>query len=584
MPQRKTAKEKVIVFCLFSIFLYSWTILISSIGIRPDLILAYFTNPLFILLNGLPLVLFFLFFTLLFKRLSIGFFLTFLILSLFSLAHTLKMHYRNEVLTWKDFDSFLPGLQILPNYLNAKILALLLLFLAFLVATGFLSHKFLRDYTFSLPTRLIGLILVILSSTYLFYNPYRDFDLFMKFTADESLGLHKEIEAFQAHGLPYTFLYNLQYFDPRESCKPQEAQAALSPYPPGHIPEDRAVNLILFQLEAFKDFSPFMAEPFLVDPYTNYRTLQSLSLEGRLIVDVYGGGTKDTELKVATANTILNNFNLPRTSVARFFKDQGYHTSFIHPNTGDYYNRKRIYPQLAYDQTLFKEGPAKPLTPDGQLLDMALDLMARSPEKDFCHIVGIANHGPYSQNKEYEVPYVPDEIPAGIEVNNYLAGIGTTSRDLLYRIKDLEDYPEPLVIVFYGDHSPSFFDDHYQALSISDNLDDLETLALRRETPILIYANQKAKDCLDKDFTGYIGLLSPAFLLPNLLAYMDYQLPPDLAYLQDFKEERQISYISHEWVHENGAYRIRNPEDRDRDFDALYNVNLYRSKLHFIDD
>ena len=68
------------------------------------------------------------------------------------------------------------------------------------------------------------------------------------------------------------------------------------------------------------------------------------------------------------------------------------------------------------------------------------------------------NHGPYTTNKLFDVPYILEqdnytEYEYNI-FNNYLSGIKKTGEELEKLIKKVNDLDEPCVVVAFGDHKP----------------------------------------------------------------------------------------------------------------------------------
>ena len=59
------------------------------------------------------------------------------------------------------------------------------------------------------------------------------------------------------------------------------------------IPEDKKVDIVLLQLESFKDFYKYRNDSleFNYDPYDYFHKLEEKSLTGSLMVNSFGGGT-----------------------------------------------------------------------------------------------------------------------------------------------------------------------------------------------------------------------------------------------------------------------------------------------------
>ena len=73
-----------------------------------------------------------------------------------------------------------------------------------------------------------------------------------------------------------------------------ESAAYLASFEDSYIPEDKKVNIIAIMLEAYNDFSKFGTLEFGTDPYEYFHSLQSESLHGELVPNIFAGGTIDT--------------------------------------------------------------------------------------------------------------------------------------------------------------------------------------------------------------------------------------------------------------------------------------------------
>lgn len=572
---KKVNIKQVGIFLGLVAFFYIWTMVVSSFGQDPLIALGYFIKPKALILNLVPVFFVCLLIFALSGRYSYGFFASMTFFSLIAIGHAFKMNLRGEGLKIIDYELIIPAFRIMPQYINIKALPIVA-FVGLLTYLTYRQAKKFAPYKMGPWTRVLSLIGVGLLSYYLVPPVYFDKDLYMGFSAKEDLDLYIEVEGFKAHGLPYSLLYNAQYLELNKYYSPKKARKVLGKYKNGKISQDKEVNIILYQLEGFKDFSDFREEDFLIDPYRYWREIENRSIKGSLVVDVYGGGTIDTEVKVATGNQEIPRFTLPRESVARFLGEEGYYTFFAHGNTGKFYNREKLYSKMAYHDLYFKDIEGDYMREEELISHMRKKIEAqRGPV--FAHLVGIENHGPFGKDLIHDRVYCPMTNDQAGRVNNYFYGLEDSTRALLSYIEDLEKKDKAYILVAYGDHSPNFSMEDYQALGIKSGLSEEEEFQLRFETPYIVYGNQAAKDKLGKDFDGSFGKMGPGFLMPRVLTYLGYGGgTKGMAHMVDFGKN-YLSYIGEFYLMDKEGYRPRTSQDEEliREFE---NINLYRAK------
>ena len=101
--------------------------------------------------------------------------------------------------------------------------------------------------------RLIALAAVVAVGAVSFFYVYLDDDRYNALAGDHA---QKEVEAYAATGVVYPFPPQRgDYLEAYASYDAAAAQAILSQYEDGVIPEEKKVNLISIQLEAFADLS-----------------------------------------------------------------------------------------------------------------------------------------------------------------------------------------------------------------------------------------------------------------------------------------------------------------------------------------
>lgn len=533
------------------VILFFWMLLclfLGSTGLYPDLFFSYLKRPLLLFLNFLPILITYLLGIVLLGRARRGFALAAVLWTVAALAFNIKIRYRHEPLTLADRDLLLPMLKIAPQYMKevgiwvigGLVVALLLVFLV------------ARLYP-SVPVSWQGRGKLFLATLLLALAALPAF-LSDDLIKTPQMGLPElngsiEVRAAMRAGYLYSVVHqSAPYFVPTSPRLVREGKDILASYPESHPPKEARYHIIVVLLESYKDFSRTAGMPATVhDPYWALHELETRSMKGQLIADVYGGGSVHTELGVLggyQGKTDPGIFREPRSSYPQTFRRIGYHTEAMHPNTGTFYNRVNLWPQLGFEDFLTQESyfhydnNAEGIYPDRRLFAEVGKRLEALKKKgpSFQMVTTLQNHGPYF-SELYTEPYFPYEKGMDKEaynrVNNYLAGAQDTAEALLGFTETLEQNQAPVILVAFGDHSPAF-DDPMNAI-MGLQLDENTEAGYRErfETPCLIWANSAAKEASGKSFTEPIGDIDPSLLLAKLFSYMGWQGDRYQNYLQD---------------------------------------------------
>ena len=296
-------------------------------------------------------------------------------------------------------------------------------------------------------------------------------------------------------------------------------------------------------LEAFADLTDFPAvaeQPGVAEIYQPLHDLESHSIHGNLLTDVFGGGTCITEWASLTGSnaylSFLTDIRRNEDSYVWYLRSQGYHTVYTHPNVKWMYNRQNIIPWLGFEETRFYEDAFEGkvtqtdamIRSDDLLFNLLLeDVVEHSTQNEemplFSFSVSYQNHGAYSASElAWEEVFPEAESGLGHEswviLNNYLGGVSYTIQQITHFVDELESCDEPYVFYLFGDHKPWLGNDLYIYRELGINL-DLSTFEGYRNyysTPYLIWANSAAKEALGKEFVGEGGEFSPCFLMQEL--------------------------------------------------------------------
>lgn len=237
--------------------------------------------------------------------------------------------------------------------------------------------------------------------------------------------------------------------------------------------------------------------------------LSDALLSGTLSMSILGGGTANSEFEYLTnqsclftgpgiAYSIYNLKNSP--SLAREFKKLGYQTTAMHPFGAQNWNRNNAYPDLGFDKFISdtdfdRDAPRwRGWISDQASYQKVLDVLEKSDKPQFILDVTVTNHSGYDDKRvgdDYRPGYQPDFGGEKItnELNEYLGSIKRTEEEFQWFIEKVKQLKRPVVVVFFGDHQPSF-PTYYNDAWFKDE-DEATHLARLYQTTYIIWANYK---------------------------------------------------------------------------------------------
>ena len=338
---------------------------------------------------------------------------------------------------------------------------------------------------------------------------------------------------------------------------------------------------------------------FSKDPMEPYKKLESQCGSGYLTANVYGGGTVSSEAEFLTglntkyyvSGSGIYSSTLDRRlpSVVDYFEELDYETTAIHPYYGDFYSRRQVYNNMAFDNIIFEEDMqyrepyTRYISDDSLVREIIARYESSDSERQFIWSVSVANHG---LNLEYPGEYAEDyEYPISVSMQqelgkedqrrltNYVNGIYLANQAYTRLVEYFSEKEEPVVLVMYGDHIPNFSEEIFDALGFDtsdsdvvkvrdaidqfgedsagggetnrlDILEPLSTTALSMEqrrtvysVPVLLWSNAAAEKSSCRgtrpSFTG-----ESIFYLPQMV--LDYAGLPDSDMSLALRYERSL--------------------------------------------
>ncbi len=235
-------------------------------------------------------------------------------------------------------------------------------------------------------------------------------------------------------------------------------------------------NIIYVQLESFFDMSKMKNFTYSEDPTPCFNKLKSKYPHGKLTVASFGTGTANTEFDVLTGMNVqfFGAGEYPYSTILRektcesinySLKELGYSTHAIHDHKGNFYARNKVYPNLGFDTFTSVEymqnveynvlGWAK----DKVLTNEIVNTLKSTENEDFIFAVSVQPHGRYSEEVIDDTQTITMEGAESEGEKNayeyYINQLHQTDAFVGELVETLEDFKEPTVVVFYGDHLPN---------------------------------------------------------------------------------------------------------------------------------
>jgi len=231
-----------------------------------------------------------------------------------------------------------------------------------------------------------------------------------------------------------------------------------------NVPKDntnfKKPNVIVIQSEAFADFRIFKDLNINENIYKSYDNIRnsSKSYAGEAIVPTFGSFTVKTEFELmfGLPTKSLNDPNMPQRllldrpqeTIASYYKQLGYNTSYIHTFAKTFYSRERVYANCGYDNMIFDDNLTVPIEyyeayiSDTTIFNQINKIFDETDEPSFVYTTTMQNHQPYNPTEKYPT-----------QLDYYLAGIEDMTKNLEKFVNSIK---EPTVILFIGDHFPCF--------------------------------------------------------------------------------------------------------------------------------
>lgn len=489
-------------------------------------------QPLILFLNWLPIALLTAAFAFAFRNVFFSSALVGLIAGAMSIINRVKLTVRGEPFVPRDISLIKEAADAAGSYDMTlpwfQIGCLVVMTAVFIVLGVLLPLKKAEDAPKKRGAlvRVMGFVLCLAVLVGAVGLVYSSTDLYNSFETTEPYNLSSVNNEL---GFVYYFCYHFSTYkiEKPEGFDRDEAASWETGYE--SAPDAADVNVVFVMNEAFSDIlnEDVFVFPEGENPMEVYNTLAEgeNAWAGHIVVPYFAGGTADTEFDVASGMqtnllnpaspslTAFRTVNRDLDSIFRVFGADGYTSCFMHPGQSWFYNRENVYDWFGADESFFVEDFDAEYKGSWVTDESVLrELVSRFEEKsaggglDFTYAVTIQNHMSYTAEKygDYVCPEVETtaELSPEIQtaVNVYAEGI----RDANALLEDLTEFysaqPEPVLLVFFGDHLPYLGDNRQgyaelglPAASVTGGEDPFAAYT----APVLFWCNDAAAEALD---------------------------------------------------------------------------------------
>ena len=258
-------------------------------------------------------------------------------------------------------------------------------------------------------------------------------------------------------------------------------------------------------------------------------SLEENTLRGFALSSVFGAKTPNSEWEYMTGHSmaflpvgsvVYQQYldKRPYSMVAEF-KNAGYRTVAMHPYFQAGWRRNTVYPKLGFDEMYFMDTGdfdetkiLREYITDEELYDkIILQYEKKKPEEDlFIMSITMQNHGGYKKTYEgftADVQYTGGHYS---DANQYLTVLHESDAALEKLITYFQAAPDPVEIIFFGDHLPSLNGAFFKSLNgkgVSGlTLSQLENLF---SVPFFIWTNYDTpEEEIDRTSLNYLGMMA----------------------------------------------------------------------------
>ncbi len=471
-------------------------------------------KPRYRTLNPLLITLVVILFILVTNSIRVGTELSATLLIVFAVVNIYVNDFRGLAVTASDFAVIGTALDVAGGYhftLYPRIFQGLLNLLILITAAGRLSNTRLSKKWKTYGLNLAGVVLLCALGHHILFSGFLR-------TYLPQVSYFTSISTYRHCGVALTFSRSVADAFPSkpEGYSTDRIREIAARYPSDKITPAQEVsqlnpNIIFIINEAFSDLHEVGDFETTENELAFFDTLTDNCVSGISYSSVLGSRTANTEYEILTGSSMAalpygavpfqNYIKHDLPSLVRQLTQDNYAGLFaIHPCPKKNYNRIHAYPFLGFQS--FYDNQDVPLPMEkirkyysdescyNNILEICRSIRSESSRPVFAYCMTMQNHSPY--DVEYD-NFTSSVHATGLkreypDVDQYLSLIHTADQSLSDLISLLEDFEEPTILLFVGDHQPSLSAGFYKEIADGDESD--ETAALKQyRVPFRIWAN-----------------------------------------------------------------------------------------------
>ena len=581
----------IIILILMAFFTGIVSLFFAPAGYPKAIFLSYFSKPLILLLNILPVVFLILVLFFIINRIWLSFITAYSMVMVLTWINYYKLVFRDDPLLAADLVLISESVEMAGKY-NIKLNWQIILAIALGILFAGIARVYARGRIKSPAVRLCALGLVVAAGISVYNHIYMSNKVYDATANNDLINRWSPTQTFISKGFLYPFIYSIKtsFPKPPEGYDPVEAKELLYSFAYTDIPEEKKVNIICVMLEAYNDFSKFKEIDFNIGVYDYLHQLREESYHGEVVTNVFAGNTINTERCFLTGYTTLYNFRKNTNSYVHYFREQGYVVEGSHPCYDWFYNRKNVNVYLGFEryyyfENYYSELAGGKIAGDDILFSHIIKLYEQNKNTGrpyFSFNVTYQNHGPYSSERKASVDYIKNKGYPEEEyniLNNYFSGIYDTNQRLKEFIGYFRAQEDPVVVILFGDHNPWLGDNNsvYKMLGINLSFSNEEGFYNYYNTPYIIWANDRAKRVLNNAFEGEGPKISPNFLMNVFFKLAGYE---GNEFMKLSNELMKLTDVVHDkkYYKESGQFTAKLSEKAQKMLNDFLKVQYYWSR------
>lgn len=519
-----------------------------------------------------------------FNHLFLAISLSNLLMIIVGIANYYKMLVVGEPIYPSD-TSMLTQMDDIIGYVKEILSPMLLFGLILIIVILVLISIYTRKGTkLSLKYRAIGLIL---SCLYIGSTFYYD-KTFMNPIVTSTVNFSKwnQLSNYQQNGFLFGFITNLQndLMIKNENYNESNIQQIIDYYTQKAkdynegIASSQKPNMMVIVSESLSDPTVFNQLNFSEDPLPNLRSYMETYSSGHFLSPFKGNRTANVEFEflLGFTNSLLLEGTVPFQqalsqkseipSIISYFNQLNYASTAIHPNNAAFYKRSSVYPAIGFNQFMSIDKMKNPeyidsgkYVSDEYVFNQMYQTLEQSQEPAFIYGLTMQNHIAIFDEK-----FGPNTITVtdsnGVEnkeMETYAEGLKQTDVALKDFITKIENYDEPTIVIFFGDHLINFSSPIHADHGYIDKDSNAETAKMFFETPLLIMSNQEGFKIENLDD------ISPIFIAPVILKELQLPMTPFYMFLLDVYEQFSVLHNNFKLdSNQNQIYELNDTQEK----------------------